>query len=99
MHRGKVTRAVLALVLGVSIMTIGASSASAVAIGRYRTAPALKPPTVVDLGLQVTVPARTTMLINSYLVLGLAGELTAVSSVCLLYTSPSPRDRTRSRMP
>ena len=81
MHRGKVTRAVLALVLGVSITTIGASSASAVAIGRYRTAPALKPPTVVDLGLPVTVPARTTMLINSYLVVGLAGELTAVSSV------------------
>ena len=26
-------------------------------------------------------------------------ELLAQSSVCLLYTSPSPRDRTRSRMP
>ena len=25
--------------------------------------------------------------------------LTALVSVCLLYTSPSPRDRTRSRMP
>ena len=24
---------------------------------------------------------------------------TAVSEACLLYTSPSPRDRTRSRMP
>ena len=24
---------------------------------------------------------------------------TAIYSVCLLYTSPSPRDRTRSRMP
>lgn len=71
----------LALVLGVSTMTIGASSASAVAIGRYRTAPALKPYTVVDLGLPVTVPARTTMLINSYLVVGLAGELTGVSNV------------------
>ena len=27
-----------------------------------------------------------------------AGKL-AVAQVCLLYTSPSPRDRTRSRMP
>ena len=25
--------------------------------------------------------------------------LTAVKETCLLYTSPSPRDRTRSRMP
>ena len=26
-------------------------------------------------------------------------ELAAINMVCLLYTSPSPRDRTRSRMP
>ena len=34
-----------------------------------------------------------------FLVLG--GELsnTVSSDICLLYTSPSPRDRTRSRMP
>ena len=25
--------------------------------------------------------------------------LAAIASLCLLYTSPSPRDRTRSRMP
>ena len=29
----------------------------------------------------------------------LAQLATAVSQLCLLYTSPSPRDRTRSRMP
>ena len=74
-------RAVLALVLGVSIMTIGSPTASAVATGRYRTAPAMSPATVVDLGLPVTVNAGTTMLINSFLVVGLAGELTAVSNV------------------
>ena len=28
-----------------------------------------------------------------------AGHLRSMSQVCLLYTSPSPRDRTRSRMP
>ena len=27
------------------------------------------------------------------------GELLALNTDCLLYTSPSPRDRTRSRMP
>ena len=29
----------------------------------------------------------------------LAGKQSALYPVCLLYTSPSPRDRTRSRMP
>ena len=29
----------------------------------------------------------------------IAGALTAMLTGCLLYTSPSPRDRTRSRMP
>ena len=27
------------------------------------------------------------------------GEVSAETRICLLYTSPSPRDRTRSRMP
>ena len=27
------------------------------------------------------------------------GEVRGISNTCLLYTSPSPRDRTRSRMP
>ena len=33
---------------------------------------------------------------NAYYLLGLASRW---SKDCLLYTSPSPRDRTRSRMP
>ena len=32
-------------------------------------------------------------------ILGLVFVLLAVLLACLLYTSPSPRDRTRSRMP
>ena len=28
-----------------------------------------------------------------------AGDYVALVEICLLYTSPSPRDRTRSRMP
>ena len=31
--------------------------------------------------------------------LTIGGNITAVTNYCLLYTSPSPRDRTRSRMP
>ena len=30
---------------------------------------------------------------------GVSGFSTALGDTCLLYTSPSPRDRTRSRMP
>ena len=29
----------------------------------------------------------------------IAGEITSTGSPCLLYTSPSPRDRQKSRMP
>ena len=37
---------------------------------------------------------------NSVLITGgLGGVMKAASHGCLLYTSPSPRDRTRSRMP
>ena len=32
-------------------------------------------------------------------VLATYGETVVLATVCLLYTSPSPRDRTRSRMP
>ena len=37
--------------------------------------------------------------IRQKLVLGVFGNWCAVPRACLLYTSPSPRDRTRSRMP
>ena len=33
------------------------------------------------------------------LIFGLGGWVWGVALACLLYTSPSPRDRTRSRMP
>ena len=33
------------------------------------------------------------------LILGMIASLSTIWSICLLYTSPSPRDRTRSRMP
>ena len=36
---------------------------------------------------------------STYLILAEAGSKTLSVNGCLLYTSPSPRDRTRSRMP
>ena len=38
-------------------------------------------------------------LVFSGFVLGIAIRKTGLADRCLLYTSPSPRDRTRSRMP
>ena len=52
------------------------------------------------------VPVLTEKKTIDWVFLGLSGALAALglvmvfsASVCLLYTSPSPRDRTRSRMP
>ena len=38
------------------------------------------------------------LLIVAWIILS-AGVMATVIGICLLYTSPSPRDRTRSRMP
>ena len=44
--------------------------------------------------LTLTGTADITLSGNSF-----TGSVGSISPVCLLYTSPSPRDRTRSRMP
>ena len=52
-----------------------------------------------DYGLfQTAFRARDDYLIEPYLVDALMREMDWFKD-CLLYTSPSPRDRTRSRMP
>ena len=60
--------------------------------------------TIAMLGHIVTTPATyddegeeltAAVLANNYSV----AVYSALASLCLLYTSPSPRDRTRSRMP
>ena len=43
--------------------------------------------------------AKGVTLLEIPLVLGIAGAVFVPVWACLLYTSPSPRDRTRSRMP
>ena len=43
--------------------------------------------------------ASPTMMAVTSLMGGLAGSVILLATPCLLYTSPSPRDRTRSRMP
>ena len=37
--------------------------------------------------------------LNAVMTAGAVGEITASAHPCLLYTSPSPRDRQKSRMP
>lgn len=79
MAKQTVLRGALALVMGVSVATMGTLAATAATTGRYRTQPAGTAARLVDLGLSVTVPAGDTELVSSHLVVGSAGELTAVS--------------------
>ena len=48
-----------------------------------------------------TMRSNTSVMTGVLLMVGivLATLTEAIASTCLLYTSPSPRDRTRSRMP
>lgn len=79
MHKGTVLRGALALMLGLSVVTMASPAATAATTGRYRTQPAGTAARLIDLGLSTTVAAGTTRLVSSYLVMGYAGELTAVS--------------------
>ena len=77
---------------------------------RYRVFREGAPPAQQDI-LQAFMEARDPLsgrpfdlpeLVNQVAMLFLAGHETSASALtwaCLLYTSPSPRDRTRSRMP
>ena len=57
----------------------------------------------VNLGLQAVTVVVALLIFSSrgekFAALAAFGLSFALSSICLLYTSPSPRDRTRSRMP
>jgi len=47
--------------------------------------------------LESTIRLSTPLLLAC--LAGLFSERAGIFDICLLYTSPSPRDRTRSRMP
>ena len=79
--------AALTLLLAFGSSTVGAPAATAATTGRYRTQPAGTGQTLIDLGLSVSVSAGTTRLVSSHLVVGNAGELTAVSH--LVYCRPA----------
>ena len=54
---------------------------------------------VDELVGQIGVQAMLRQLIARQHSIGLAALMQAMAKVCLLYTSPSPRDRQKSRMP
>lgn len=95
MHRGKVLRTALSLLLMLSFGTATTLTASATTAGRHRTQPAGATAALVDLGISVIVPSGTTRLVSSHLVVGGAGELTAVSHLvyCQLAGSSTVTDR------
>ena len=55
---------------------------------------------VADIQREITVLAQcASPFVTKYLASTLVPGTSKLAIVCLLYTSPSPRDRTRSRMP
>ena len=91
-----IDRPIFASVLSIILTLVGAISFRALAITEF---PDIAPPTVQVLatyaGAAADVVAET---VSS----PIEQEINGVDNmiyICLLYTSPSPRDRTRSRMP
>jgi hypothetical protein len=96
MRKETALAATLTLLLAFSSATLGATTASAATTGRYRTQPAETGQTLIDLGLSAVVSAGTTRLVSSNLVVGNAGELTAVSH--LVYCRPAGSSRVTQRI-
>eukprot|EP00656_Telonema_subtile_P047873 TRINITY_DN5566_c0_g1_i4.p1 TRINITY_DN5566_c0_g1~~TRINITY_DN5566_c0_g1_i4.p1 ORF type:complete len:141 (-),score=1.35 TRINITY_DN5566_c0_g1_i4:40-462(-) len=63
----------------------------------YHTPPCSRPPTSLHIPLYTDSKSLSTQYTIS--LSPLLPAFTIPMNVCLLYTSPSPRDRTRSRMP
>ena len=65
------------------------------AIGIYSQAVAVNGGTTIYLSGQIPLIPETMEIVEG----GIEEQIHQVFKNCLLYTSPSPRDRTRSRMP
>ena len=52
----------------------------------------------IDDNTKVAIPLRNLVALGAGIVMATTAYVT-LDTRCLLYTSPSPRDRTRSRMP
>ena len=62
---------------------------------KYSTPLVLKEKFKAQIG-QTTIASHTIILLKPYTYMNLSGQAV---QICLLYTSPSPRDRQKSRMP
>ena len=102
--RQQVMKSHLAAAIAISIFLAGCSG--------YRPAPAafheaINEPYIVDAGdrIRVTVFEQETLTNtyavdqSGYIAFPLVGAIAARGYTCLLYTSPSPRDLSTSRMP
>src|SRR5664280_3577391 len=94
-----IKRPVLATVLSLLILVLGLRSINLLPVRQYPvTQNAVVTVTTVYIGADPELVSGfiTTPLENS---IAQANGIGYLTSSCLLYTSPSPRDRTRSRMP
>ena len=100
--RGVIEKRILVIFASIALLGLGMLSLSKLPIQPY---PGVAPLTIqaisqwpgrstTEVEQQVTIPVESALA-------GIPGlqAFRSVSLFCLLYTSPSPRDRTRSRMP
>ena len=96
-------KSILVTSAGTPVVTIVNNSITAIkskALTANETTELLTQPLIVEGGKTFTIQSSTSDSFDvaiSYL--NIKKEVTTERQTCLLYTSPSPRDRTRSRMP
>ena len=89
-----IERPVLASVISIVIVIGGLIGLATLPVEQY---PDIAPPTVM---VRASYPGASAETIQKSVIVPLEQAINGVEDMtCLLYTSPSPRDRTRSRMP
>ena len=90
-----IDRPIFAAVISIVFVIIGGVSFTRLPVAQY---PEIAPP-IINVSGQY--PGASADVVASTVVTPIEQQINGVENMiyCLLYTSPSPRDRTRSRMP
>ena len=79
----------------INVAIIGIGSIGNGLVYQCHNTPHFKPVAIADIKIERAITCAKWLGLDYQLV----DSLAAMNEACLLYTSPSPRDRTRSRMP